>query len=259
MKAIDISVYQRHPGRGWWRQVFSDGWELAIVGSWHGWSGNPYAEQNLGEAKETGFHVATYVFLSAVPGAEAVGRAQESCGAMWPELSFVAIDCEHEGIMTSTVADAVDAVEQAGLRPIIYTRKTWWETHFGNSTEFARLPLWTANYDEDATLGLAAPYGGWTLQSVVGKQYDGTYPGHACELYGVSVDKSMFDPDFVTKEDNVAAIDDLRRELDTLRTDTRTALAAVGRTGKSQNEDILNFMKAALTGLNERVKALEAR
>ena len=256
LKAIDISMYQRHPGEGWWRRVFADGWELAIVGSWHGLSANPDAERNLLEAKAAGFRIATYVALNAGSGRTAVRNGKQACGRAWDDLVFVAIDCETDGITAPIISEAIDEVKRNGLRPIIYTANWWWHGHFGNPRNFRHMPLWSADYDLDPTLAPSPAYGGWTEAELVGKQYDGSTEDRHPMLHGVEVDKNTFDRDFI-EEGDMAGVEELRAEVKQTRADLEKVITAMGKEIVRRDDELVKEIEAKLANLDTRVKALE--
>ena len=256
VRAIDISMYQRHPGEGWWRRVFADGWELAIVGSWHGLSANPDAERNLLEAKAAGFRIATYVALNAGSGRTAVRNGKQACGRAWDDLVFVAIDCETDGITAPIISEAIDEVKRNGLRPIIYTANWWWNGHFGNPRNFRHMPLWSADYDLDPTLALSPAYGGWTDAELVGKQYDGSTEDRHPMLHGVEVDKNTFDRNFV-EEGDMAGVEELRAEVKQTRVDLEKVIAAMGKEILRRDDDLKKAIKTGIANLDARMKALE--
>lgn len=197
LQAIDISKYQGKPSRSWWRELKADGWELAIVGSWHGLSANEHVAINLANARAAGLKIATYVALNNRPGDAAVRMAKSLIGGvLWDSLSFVAIDCEVDGITNSIIEDAIQEVGKLKQRPIIYTAHWWWVGHYGDEQGFSHIPLWNAFYDQDPDIDFSRrPYGGWS--DVVGEQYTGT-----TQLLGIGVDKNTFRREFV--EDNMA-------------------------------------------------------
>lgn len=256
MKAIDISMHQRHPGEGWWRRVFADGWELAIVGSWHGLSANSDAERNLLEAKAAGCLIATYVALNAGSGRTAVRNGKRACGRAWDDLVFVAIDCETDGITAPIISEAIDEVKRNGLRPIIYTANWWWNGHFGNPRNFRHMPLWSAGYDLDPTLSLSPAYGGWTDAELVGKQYDGSTENRHPMLHRVEVDKNTFNRNFV-EEGDMASVEELRAEVKRTRVDLEKVITAMGKEILRRDDELAKEIETGIANLEARVKALE--
>jgi hypothetical protein len=84
------------------------------------------------------------------------------------------IDCEtyldeDPGPDATWLREAVDECRRAGVRPGIYTGGWWWRDKLGNTTEFADLPLWAAEYCEPRDPASCTLFGGWTEAS--GKQW----------------------------------------------------------------------------------------
>ena len=177
------------------------GIELVIIGSWHGdaHSVNPHCKEDLRLARAAGRYTATYTVLDSPQGTTAAGavqKARQVCGDEWEHLSFVAVDCEVDGITIPEIATALAEVERMAQRPIIYTAHWWWVGHFGNPDNFKDVPLWNAYYDQDPDFDFARlPYGGWTIDDVVGEQYTGT-----TTFAGVEMDRNSFLKDFVDQE-----------------------------------------------------------
>ena len=77
----------------------------------------------------------------------------------------------------AAVRECVRMIEQAGYRPGIYTGLWYWVPYMGNTTEFAHLPLWYANYGDNS--GNRPPirgvnFGGWKTVAV--HQYTSNLP-----------------------------------------------------------------------------------
>ena len=195
IRAADVSKYGGAVSSEKWAKASADhGVGLAIVGSWHGRDANPHAAQTLCAAADAGLAVATYAVLNSRDGCATVGLAKSACGEQWPNLSFVALDIELDGVTRQVVAGAASEVVAAGLRPIVYTGRWFWASsrHLGNPTWASHLPLWDSHYDGVEALVLHPVYGGWSSADVVGKQYRGSNNG-----LGFSCDLSVFDPGFV--------------------------------------------------------------
>ena len=169
-----------------------------IVGGWAGVTANHHAQVQLSRAKSAGLLTAGYCYInfaSVLDGRRQVREALAAFGAEADSLGFLAIDVETSaanqlpaGLHGETpdgysqqraavrIAEAVQQVEQAGLRPVIYTKKDDWQRITGNTRQFKNLPLWhpktIAGDDLNRPL-LASPentFGGWTRR--VGKQYE---------------------------------------------------------------------------------------
>jgi hypothetical protein len=73
-----------------------------------------------------------------------------------------------------------------GLRCLgIYTGNSQWSPIMGGSTQFSKLPLWYAHYDNNPSFSDFKAFGGWTKPNI--KQYVGT-----TTLCSASVDKSWY-------------------------------------------------------------------
>jgi hypothetical protein len=70
------------------------------------------------------------------------------------------------------VRAALAYIQAHGMRTGIYTAHWYWTRYMGDCTEFATLPLWAAQYDDDPNLGTVALFGGWERAQI--KQYRGT-------------------------------------------------------------------------------------
>ncbi len=202
IRGVDLSVYQGSVPLSTWEKLrHVGGNDVAVVGSWHGNTGNQYAEENLSKALAAGFpHLGTYTVISPHrTGKYAVEQAEFFCGNMWDKLDFVSIDCELRGITTSQIMDAVELCWRKGKLVNIYTAWWFWYEVFGNPSDLKSVPLWNAYYDSDEDIDFdTLPYGGWELSNVVGEQYAGTTP-----MFGTEVDLNMFDEDWLKGEEMV--------------------------------------------------------
>lgn len=205
LKAIDVSTYGGAISADQWREVKADGYQLAVVGLWHGKSINPYANQQCLGALDAGLMIAGYVYLAPWTGRTGsqqvdVGMGTLSIAAV-DNLRFMALDAECDGISEGMIARAIDWVIAYDLRPIIYTGRWWWVEHFGNPEMFKDLPLWTAQYplvlpNQPNLLDIPLLYGGWRRERLVGWQWKGT-----TDLHGVNCDLNVFDAAFVRGEE----------------------------------------------------------
>jgi len=115
--------------------------------------------------------IATYAFLyfgqDTLGQTMAAVRISEKYG-----IPRVFLDCEsgegteRPGITVAErqaeLRDCIHAVETEGLAAGIYTGAFWWPSKMGNTTEWARLPLWHAAYYNDGSKQRSVAYGGWT-------------------------------------------------------------------------------------------------
>src|SRR5688572_8484425 len=172
----------------------NQGQKLMVIQARGSKSNNPYADRLLETAREKGMLTAAYVFLNfnrlEEPGDLQVRQAVQAIGPEAAELSFMVVDVESgaAGSMTQAervnrIGQAVEAVAESGLRPVIYAKNTGgsrgeWTDLTGNTDDFNYLPLWVPRYDfladmnSDGSRGTPwEPFGGW--DSRAGKQYLG--------------------------------------------------------------------------------------
>lgn len=64
------------------------------------------------------------------------------------------------------LANCVAIVRAGGKRPGIYTGAWYWPHQMANSTQFADLPLWHAEYPADGHAVRAVAYGGWSRVAI---------------------------------------------------------------------------------------------
>ncbi len=176
--------------------IKKQGYRAVIVSGWGGVNRNSHAQLQLSRAKNADLLTAGYCYLnfaSACDGGCQVREALTAFDAEVASLGFLAIDVESDawnqlspGLQReppdasaqqqaiARIAEAVQEVERAGLRPVIYTKKSYWKRVTGNTAVFSALPLWWTQVgpaclnDPD----LSSPswtFGGWT--SYVGKQF----------------------------------------------------------------------------------------
>lgn len=220
IRALDCSVYSGRTSAQWWRDRYAEGWRMAVVGSWHGNSTNPFVRDQMGFAQDAGMMLATYVALSQFHGGdEQVAKARYACGDFWPQLEFVALDMELPGLTGQHLDCAVRPLQKyLASETICYTGYWWWSPwQRGHGYDWPDLPAWVAYYDGRASLDAApivtggpirplAPLTG--LGPIIGKQYAGT-----TYIDGVAVDLNVFDASFLKEEDmRHQALIDLRLE-----------------------------------------------
>lgn len=226
-QAIDISDYN-DPTTGlpadpyaltapFWAQVHSEGTRIAVVSGFGGQTSNSNAATllNLARTTQGGIFTALYCFLNY----QETGTVQIAQHCLIPTLGesaflkFVAVDVEPAFVGSSTlpqriqiIGDAVKAVTQAGLIPVMYTNRCAWNLITNNSTLFSGLPLWDVANDLVPDLATDffkncqgtqgpipfVPYGGWLSRA--GKQYDLGSTGNGTRLFTVDVDFDVFLP-----------------------------------------------------------------
>ena len=194
INALDVSLYSGDIQTYQWEQAKARGYDLAIVGAWHGAEANTYAQSTLGSAMSGGILVASYCALNDMDGRYAVMQALAACGEHTRYLKFMSLDVELKGVSSKILMDAINAVNDADVRPCIYTSRSKWSELMSNSTiaSSGNIALWDANYNDGPTLKLAKPYGGWSASQVVGKQYQGSNT-----RLGFNADLSVFRKEWI--------------------------------------------------------------
>lgn len=136
--------------------------------------GRAHAKQQLASAREHGCTVGGYLWLyaSVAPRRQvedALSLAAEA-GVILPVL-WLDVEPYTDDSLPSVeqITQAVEVAQALGARPGIYTGAWVWP-RLGNPTRFAKLPLWTADYNGRADLDVPL-YGGWEFAS--GHQYRG--------------------------------------------------------------------------------------
>jgi len=189
MRAVDVSGWTGDISDAAWQSMKSSGIELAIIqgygGGPDGFGRNHSAPQQARGAVSAGLRLAGY---SWPPGA--VMQALDNLKGAG-SLLFMALDVEAGA---GVGRGHVDALEAAGVHPVIYTSRSKWFEIMSNSPGYTDVDLWEAIYPRGRTAadwptsldtGLVPPPG---LPRRVGWQWRGTTP-----LFGESVDLSVFD------------------------------------------------------------------
>jgi GH25 family lysozyme M1 (1,4-beta-N-acetylmuramidase) len=170
--AVDISNYQGDLPQ----QVFEAWRDVGVKTVICGTDGSDAAPlvfpQQATKAAAAGLTVEAYVYLYF--GADGqpydvVGRTNQKLDmiAQVPEVKFVWVDCEDTTsglvpqVLVGLIANAIDTVIARGFAVGMYTGAWWWVPNTANSTLFASLPLWAADYDGQQDLELTNPFGGW--------------------------------------------------------------------------------------------------
>ena len=224
-KALDVSFGAQEVTPEWCERRIAEGVTHLGVNLWAGLSPMLYAERALRYWREAGGKTIGYFALNAhYSGVAHTDIAYASAGEEWQYLEYVAIDCEVEGITLPKIQEAVDTVTKYGGKPIIYTGYWWWKMEFGNPQDFKHLPLWNALYDGDPDLDFGNyPYGGWTTDSVIMEQYQGT-----TDLDGVAVDWNVFyDQEDVDVDTIIQALHVIWKVADNLEAQAKSVKDAV--------------------------------
>ena len=174
VQALDVSKYSGEISQEQWGSAKSRGYDLAIVGAWHGTTANDHARNTLYNASQAGLIVAAYTVLNAEDGAKSVHDGFRACGDQADTLKFMALDVEVAGLTHKIFNAADNALISADVKACVYTRYSWWHDKMGNPEWGVVLPLWNADYEGGDTLRITKGYGGWTQTSLVGKQFQGS-------------------------------------------------------------------------------------
>ena len=204
VKAADVGVFTPTVTTRQWEQARDDhGVSLAIVGVWSGRPHDPNpAPASLQNARKAGLDVAVYAVTNAHPGAWTVNHAlflASDSEFSQHDLRFFCLDVEVVGapLTRQQFDDACGAIAGAGLRPLIYSGKWFWDgggdRHMDNPTWAAEadVGLWASIYDGRFDLNFEDKFGGWG--KLIGKQY--TSKGE--RQLGFLADLSAFDADWV--------------------------------------------------------------
>ena len=192
--ALDVSKYTGLVTQEEWTAAQSRGYTLAIVGAWHGTTDNPNAQNTLYNARQVGMTVAAYTVLNAEDGSQSVHEAFRACGDQAEHLAFMALDVEVMGLTHKIFNDARNSLVSADVKGCVYTRYSFWHDQLGNPRWGSDLPLWDADYNDGPNLVLDRPYGGWTVDKVIGKQYQGS-----TSRLGFNADLSVFAADWLAQ------------------------------------------------------------
>ena len=208
VKAADVGVFTPTVSADQWAQARDDhGVSLAIVGVWSGREhhSNP-APASLINARKAGLDVAIYAVTNARPAAWTVNHAislAEDSGLSQGHINlrFFCLDVEVVGapLTKQQFDDACGAIADAGLRPLIYSGKWYWDgggdRHMNNPTWAAEagVPLWASVYDGRHDLNFEDKFGGW------GQTHrEAIHESKGERQLGFLADLSAFDADWIS-------------------------------------------------------------
>jgi len=168
VQGLDVSSYQNSRGTISWTQVKAAGQSFVYLKATEGVSyTNPYYAANSRDANTAGLLRGAYHFARPDSSSgDAVAEARYFVGVTGTSLTGQlppALDIEDSGglsasaLVTWTKAFLDEVERLTGRVPVIYTGPSFWQTYTGNSTAFARYPLWIAHYVSSPTIP-----GGWT-------------------------------------------------------------------------------------------------
>jgi len=197
VRGIDISPSAGEPTSQDFASIRQQGYQFVIVAGWGGVNPNSHAQVQLGRARSAGLLTAGYCYLNFASSLNGSGQVREALNAFGTEaasLGFLAIDVETSagnqlppGLHWATpdsaaqqqaiarIGEAIQQVQQAGLRAVIYTKMRDWQQVTGDTQQFKSVPLWnprTLGGDDLNQPALTNPdqaFGGWACR--IGKQY----------------------------------------------------------------------------------------
>lgn len=197
IKGVDASFDELTDKKA--RDLRAAGYEVYAQCLWTGSQRPLVALGNLLVAIEHGFIPVGYISLSAGhPGPWHVEQGRTTVDTdTWDKLALVSIDVELQGIANTDIRRAVDRVVEMGKRRCIYTSYHCWTDFQGDPQTFTDCLLWNALWDLDEDFDFPSlPYGGWTMEHVVGEQYTG---GH--DVHGLNADEDVWIKELLIKEE----------------------------------------------------------
>ena len=177
---IDISHWQ---GTVTWSKVKSDGVTFAFMKATEGtYYTDPTLRTNWTGAERQGIYRGAYHFARPSVGSAAaqaryfvskVGSFDDP-GDLPPVLDLEATGGLGPAALRTWVKTWLETTEQlTGRTPILYFSPYFWIDHLGNSTAFARYPLWIAHY----TTGSPKVPGGWSTWTFWQRTSSGSVSG----------------------------------------------------------------------------------
>jgi lysozyme len=163
---IDVSHHQGSVG---WRGVAGSGAAFAFVQATDGATFvDPEFSSSWPAMKRAGLLRGAYHFFQptadlAAQQALFLQTVQLEPGDLPPVLDIEVAHGASAGALLAGMKQWLEAVEQAtGRTPIIYTSPGFWKQQLGDSPDFARYPLWIANYGVDQP-DVPAAWSTWTF------------------------------------------------------------------------------------------------
>jgi lysozyme len=172
VRGIDIARYENLDIKPFnfipWKQVLDNGQYFCFIKGTDGETSiDPYFFQNFNELKKEPIARGAYHFMKLIDGEIdaqiqnflSLGIDYKAPGCLPPVL-----DVEEDGrlynetrakenraLIVARMKTWLEAVEKAtGEKPIIYTRKSFWEEILNSPKDFDQYPLWFAYYPKDA-------------------------------------------------------------------------------------------------------------
>ena len=179
LQGVDVASFQHPHGAAiTWTKVAAAGIQFAAVKATEGaYYQNPYALQDLANAKAAGLSTMAYAFAipngngsSASPVVQAdyllayLAMAGVAPPPIMLDIEYNPYGAECYGLSQSAMVSWIarfDAEVRAktGQEPIIYTAPPWWQQCTGGVSKFRQLPLWVPDLNSATSPILPA---GWT-------------------------------------------------------------------------------------------------
>ena len=199
LQGVDVASYQ-HPNHAGinWTQVARAGIQFAAIKATEGaYYHNPYAPNDLANAKAAGLSVMAYAF--AIPNGDGASPSPvvqanyliKYLTATARTVPTIMLDIEYDpyvntdhtnecyGLSRSAMVTWIakfDAQVQAraGQDPIIYAPIPWWQTCTGGAATFRHVPLWVPDYSSGSSPAVPNGWRNWAFWQYTSA---GTVPG----------------------------------------------------------------------------------
>jgi GH25 family lysozyme M1 (1,4-beta-N-acetylmuramidase) len=178
-RGVDVASFQHPKGAAiTWTKVAAAGIQFAAVKATEGaYYQNPYALQDLANAKAAGLSVVAYAFAipngngsSASPVVQAdylLVYLAQAAGAPPPielDIEYNPYGAECYGLSKTAMVSWISRFDaevraKTGQEPVIYTAPSWWQRCTGGVSNFRQLPLWVPDLNSATSPILPT---GWT-------------------------------------------------------------------------------------------------
>ena len=177
------------------QNLFAKGVRVAFQCLWTGGEAPAVRESNIRAYAQAGIIPCGY--LSVSPSRTGKAHVEAGYDSLSGDirgglLRHVALDVELEGLSyTQHVVQGVEALQERGYAPLVYTSYNAWVNLLGDPVPPAGWNLWNAYWDNDADYDFARlPYGGGSF-ILIGEQYTGGE-----DVDGIFADRNLFEAVF---------------------------------------------------------------
>lgn len=153
---------------------------------------------SLRNAQQAGLQTAGYALVDCDrDGASDMDFARAGVpDDIWDSLLFVAVDVEVSCNRVDEVNTACERLAELGKTPcVVYSSWGAWKGYLGDAPHPPGALLWNAFWDDNPDFDFERfPYGGWTIDEVLGEQFQGStdLQGNLTMVAGQLVDKNVF-------------------------------------------------------------------